>query len=101
MLLRDPLKPARPDEAHATTSPLGFAMEIIVLLKVALIWATPATSTRFFVFFTSFFCVTVVVMRGTPYPTTAFFLFAIVLRGPFLVRAFVRVRCPRTGKPRR
>src|SRR5579875_1051836 len=26
---------------------------------------------------------------------------ATVLRGPFRVRAFVRVRCPRTGKPRR
>ncbi len=31
----------------------------------------------------------------------AFFLPAMVLRGPFLVRAFVRVRCPRTGRPLR
>ena len=31
----------------------------------------------------------------------AFFLPAIARRGPFLVRAFVCVRCPRTGRPRR
>src|SRR5690606_7245044 len=30
-----------------------------------------------------------------------FFLFAMVLRGPFRVRAFVLVRCPRTGRPLR
>ena len=31
----------------------------------------------------------------------AFFLATAALRGPFLVRAFVLVRCPRTGRPRR
>ena len=30
---------------------------------------------------------------------TAFFLPAMVRRGPFFVRALVRVRCPRTGSP--
>lgn len=35
------------------------------------------------------------------YPPSYFFLFATVRRGPLRVRAFVFVRCPRTGKPRR
>ncbi len=35
------------------------------------------------------------------YYLPAFFLPATVLRGPLRVRAFVCVRCPRTGRPRR
>lgn len=35
------------------------------------------------------------------YPPSYFFLFATVRRGPLRVRAFVLVRCPRTGNPRR
>lgn len=35
------------------------------------------------------------------YPPYYFFLFATVRRGPLRVRAFVFVRCPRTGRPRR
>src|SRR5688572_33426550 len=39
-------------------------------------------------------------LRGSHYLVTFFFP-AIARRGPFLVRAFVCVRCPRTGRPRR
>jgi hypothetical protein len=53
----------------------------VVLLKVALTWATPSASTTFLVFFP-------VAIR---YLVT-FFLPAIARRGPFFVRALVCVR---------
>jgi hypothetical protein len=60
-----------------------------VLLNVALTWAMPSASTTRLVFF-----------ADSHYLVT-FFLPAIARRGPFLVRALVCVRWPRTGRPRR
>src|SRR5918992_3044756 len=47
----DPLKPALPDDPHATVLPRMSVMVIVVLLKVALICATPSASTTRFAFF--------------------------------------------------
>jgi hypothetical protein len=46
VLLREPLKPTLPALDQETTPPLLSVMVIIVLLKVACIWATPFSSTR-------------------------------------------------------
>jgi hypothetical protein len=44
----DPLKPAFPDDPHATVFPLRSVIVMVVLLKVALMCATPSASmTRF------------------------------------------------------
>src|SRR5918999_2355669 len=73
----EPLKPALPDEPHATVLPRMSVIVIVVLLKVALMCATPSASTTRFVFFpVAIYLVT-------------FFLPAIARRGPFFVRAFV------------
>ena len=104
----DPLKPAVPAEAHTSAFPALSAIVISVLLNVALMWATPSDATIFLVFL-------VLVDLGLAkrhlppgdwpgrvnYFLGAFFLPAIARRGPFLVRAFVCVRWPRTGNPRR
>src|SRR4051812_21767337 len=51
VLLRAPLKPTVPAEAHEMVSPLVSVMVTIVLLKVALMWATPlVTPLRIFFF---------------------------------------------------
>src|SRR3954463_13002193 len=51
VLLRAPLKPTVPAEAHEIVSPLVSVMVTIVLLKVALMWATPrVTPLRIFFF---------------------------------------------------
>src|SRR5262245_13222923 len=47
----DPLKPALPDEPHDTAFPCVSVMVIVVLLNVALIWATPSASMTRLVFF--------------------------------------------------
>src|SRR5918999_6215484 len=73
----EPLKPALPDDPHATVPPRMSVIVIVVLLKVALMCATPSASTTRFVFFpVAIYLVT-------------FFLPAIARRGPFFVRAFV------------
>jgi hypothetical protein len=79
----EPLNPAFPALAQATVSPLSSVIVMIVLLNVALMWATPSASTwRFF-------------LRGGFAPCRpyffegAFFLPATARRGPFRVRAFV------------
>src|SRR5579875_2423175 len=86
--LRDPLNPAVPALAQARTLPWGSVMVTIVLLNVDWMWALPSRhplppshdgdGAAF---------------DRRPVPT--------VLRGPFRVRALVRVRWPRTGRPRR
>src|SRR5665213_71012 len=86
----DPLKPAFPDELHEIVLPRLSVIVIVVLLNVADTCARPSASTIFFTFFAVAMCYFV-----------TFFLPAIARRGPFLVRAFVCVRCPRTGRPRR
>jgi hypothetical protein len=47
----EPLKPALPELPHTTVLPILSVTVIRVLLKVALIWATPSASTTFFVTF--------------------------------------------------
>src|SRR5437667_8383431 len=46
VLLRLPLKPTVPAEAKQRVSPLGSVMVTMVLLKVALTWATPRLTFR-------------------------------------------------------
>ncbi len=95
-----------------------------VLLKVAMTWTTPSDSTTRLVFLTRLgapcspsaaaapsgaapWAAGSAAGLGCPWSAMsyflaiAFFLPAIVRRGPFLVRALVLVRCPRTGRPRR
>ena len=86
----EPLNPALPAELHEMALPWLSVIVTVVLLNVAETCASPSASTTFFAFFA--------VAMG--YFVT-FFLPAIARRGPFLVRAFVCVRCPRTGRPRR
>src|SRR5512147_211026 len=47
----EPLKPAFPDVPHAMALPCMSVIVTSVLLKVALIWATPSASTTRLVFF--------------------------------------------------
>src|SRR5262245_2740416 len=47
----DPLNPAFPEDPHATAFPWLSVIVIVVLLKVALIWATPSASITRFAFF--------------------------------------------------
>jgi hypothetical protein len=81
VLFLEPLNPALPLEPHAIVLPRGSVIVTVVLLKVALTWATPSASTTFLVFLP-------VAIR---YLVT-FFLPAIARRGPFFVRALVCVR---------
>lgn len=64
-------------------------MVMIVLLKEAWTWTIP--STMFFLTFLRDFCIAIDYSH----------YLRIALRGPLRVRPLVRVRCPRTGKPRR
>src|ERR1035437_653835 len=47
----EPLTPALPDEPHATVLPCASVIVMVVLLKVAAMWATPSASTTRLVFF--------------------------------------------------
>src|SRR5918998_2900909 len=47
----EPLNPALPDDPHATVFPRMSVIVIVVLLNVALMWATPSASTTRFAFF--------------------------------------------------
>ncbi len=97
----------------------------MVLLNVAMMCTTPSDSTTFLLFLAAFLgapspaaspaaasgAVAGVSDTGLGFGCSwsamgyflriAFFLPAMVRRGPFLVRALVRVRWPRTGSPRR
>src|SRR2546430_8957588 len=109
--LREPLKPTWPAEAQEITAPVGSVMDTIVLLNVLLMcacpWATFLRSLRR-TFLTAAaparafggICVCAPkVFRA--YFLPGFFLPATVRLGPLRVRALVRVRRPRTGRPRR
>ena len=96
--LREPLKPACPDVAHATALPPTSVIVMIVLLKVAWMWTTPVGMFFLTFFLTCFFAAMCVPSR---YFFVACFLPATVFFGPLRVRALVCVRCPRTGRPRR
>src|SRR6185436_21063030 len=50
VLFLEPLNPALPDEPHDTAFPWVSVMVIVVLLKVALMCATPSASTTRFAF---------------------------------------------------
>src|SRR5437868_3005078 len=97
VLFREPLKPWLPALPQASTLPWASVSETIVLLNVDWICAAP-TITFFFsrrrVRTTFFFGITY-------FFSAAFLRTPTVLRGPRRVRALVRVRCPRTGSPRR
>src|ERR1035437_5008978 len=95
VLLREPLKPAPPDVAHDNALPWRSVMVIIVLLKDACTWAMPSAT-----FFLIFLLTLVAVLAMFRFPSY-FLAPAIALRGPLRVRALVRVRWPRTGRPRR
>jgi hypothetical protein len=51
VLFLEPLNPALPEEPQDTALPCESVMVIVVLLKVALMCATPSASTTRFVFF--------------------------------------------------
>ena len=80
-------------------------MVTIVLLNVDLMCACPCTTfffSRLRVFFALGFAMCELPRSGFGYfLRAAFFLPAIVFFGPLRVRAFVCVRWPRTGRPRR
>lgn len=122
VLLRLPLKPLVPAVDQQSVSPLVSVMVTVVLLKLALMWAIPTVTLRRLLRRFGFALATV---RDTPkkvlYDTNRAiglsrpicsrhyryrrsltpFLPATVFFGPLRVRALVRVRWPRTGKPRR
>ena len=98
--MRDPLKPTLPADAQARTFPSGSEMETMVLLKELLMWTTPVVT----------FLRTLRRARLAPrvrcrcclcLPIYLFFLPPIDGFGPLRCRAFVLVRCPRTGRPLR
>jgi hypothetical protein len=90
----EPLNPAFPAVPQETVFPLESVMVMIVLLKVAVMWAMPSASTTFLERLAP------VGPCAMPYFFVTFFLPAMARRGPFLVRALVWVRWPRTGSPR-
>src|SRR3989304_3001661 len=104
VLFRDPLKPTVPALDQLTTFPLRSVMLIMVLLKVAWTWAIPCA-----MFLTSFLgpargalCRRSVAFSPSPcYFGVGFRRAPADRRGPLRVRAFVVVRWPRTGSPRR
>src|SRR6266498_2912765 len=121
VLLREPLNPTLPALAHETTFPILSVRVTMVLLNVAWTWAIPTrTSLRSRLrppflgvagALDSSFSSASSAMRGAPYffvgaaaageAATGFFLTMTPLLLPLRVRAFVCVRCPRTGKPLR
>src|SRR3954447_19148256 len=94
----EPLNPALPADPQASVFPRRSVMVISRLLKVAAMWAMPSDSTTFLERLAPG------ALAGTGaviYFFVTFFLPAMARRGPFLVRALVWVRWPRTGRPRR
>src|SRR5688572_12070895 len=96
--LREPLKPCPPLEAHDSAPPWRSVIVMMVLLNDACTWAMPsAMFLRIFLLTRRAAVLVGALAMGVPY----FLTIAPDLRGPLRVRAFVRVRWPRTGKPRR
>src|SRR6516164_3507542 len=103
--LREPLKPAPPDVAHDSALPWRSVIVMIVLLKDAWMCAIPS-DTFFLTFFrtraAAAFCdgccaIAFLYLAVTPLDSATVRPFF----GPLRVRAFVRVRWPRTGSPLR
>ena len=89
------------DDDQPTTAPLASVIETIVLLKVALICATPKAATFLIFFFLTATLPSLVAITDYVFSSSFFLPRPTVLRLPRLVRPFVLVRCPRHGKPLR
>src|SRR5690606_26198760 len=102
--LREPLKPAPPDVAHDRALPCRSVIVMIVLLNDAWMCAIPS-ETLFLTFLraraAAAFCEGCCAIDRFLRYFDAPFDSATVrpFFGPLRVRAFVRVRCPRTGRP--
>src|SRR5215207_5179162 len=94
----EPLNPALPADPHARVLPRMSVMVTSRLLKVAAMWAMPSDSPPFL---DRLALGTFAGAGAVIYFFVTFFLPAMARRGPFLVRAFVWVRWPRTGSPLR
>src|SRR6185312_236915 len=94
----DPLNPALPADPQASVLPRMSVMVMSRLLNVAEMWATPSDSTTFL---PRLGAGAFAGAGAVIYFFVTFFLPAMARRGPFLVRALVWVRWPRTGRPRR
>src|SRR5688572_26918446 len=104
----EPLKPALPADPHASALPRMSVMVMSRLLNVAEMWAMPSDSTTFLPRLAPAALGAGAAAGGAGgfvgaviYFLVTFFLPAMARRGPFLVRALVWVRWPRTGRPRR
>src|ERR1043165_1958666 len=106
---REPLKPALPEVAQASVLPWRSVMVTMVLLNEA--WMCAMPSATFFLTFLRARAAAVccsswrvgallLAMAYAAFPAGTLGLIG-ALRGPLRVRAFVRVRCPRTGSPLR
>src|SRR5215831_3374381 len=106
--LREPLKPAPPEVAHASALPCRSVMVMIVLLKDA--WMCAIPSDTLFLTFLRVRAVGAGFCEGCCAIDCSYQVLAsdgllsaicFALRGPLRVRALVRVRWPRTGRPLR
>src|SRR6266571_8173804 len=89
----EPLKPALPEEPQVRALPCESVIVMSVLLNVAVMCATPSASTTFLARLAP-----AALAWAIYFLSAGFFLPAIARRGPFLVRALVCVRWPRTGR---
>src|SRR4051812_7578284 len=104
--LREPLKPAWPEVAQDNVLPWRSVIVTMVLLNDA--WMCAMPSATFFLTFlrarAAAVCCSccpdgeVLLAIYATFPACTFSLMAAFL-GPLRVRALVRVRCPRTGRP--
>src|SRR3954469_15964971 len=99
--LREPLKPWPPDEAHERALPWRSVIVMIVLLKDACTWQTPSLTFLRTFLRTRCAALETGALAMCLYSFSYFFSAAAARFGPLRVRAFVRVRWPRTGRPRR
>ena len=100
VLLRLPLKPKEPADSQAMTFPSWSLTETMVLLNELLMWTTPVVTLRRTLRRDR------LAPRARPrcclcLPIYLFFLPPMDGFGPLRWRAFVFVRCPRTGRPLR
>src|SRR5438034_3860747 len=96
--LREPLKPAEPADSHAMTFPSLSVSDTIVLLNDVLMCAWP---TAMFLRTRRRVRPRVADLLGGATYFVAFLPRPTVFFGPLRVRAFVFVRWPFTGRPRR
>ena len=80
VLLRDPLKPTPPDDAHEMTLPSVSVMETMVLLNELLMWTTPSAAAYSGAWLAGAATARLWLRH---YFLTAFFLLATVFSGPY------------------